>query len=368
MKPALLALILTSVALAGCTGGDEDPIQIEAPDDPVTGAYTFRSGVTADSYKWNLGDGMTVLEGKEVTHTYGFTDGTLTVRLTATTGDEDKVYQEQIVLGTGQNADPTPALEVSTEWATVGQEVTFSAASTDDPDGDPIYVSWVCFRKGDLSTGDGHGHAHGGDGGGGVPFGQTGGLKGTIATDELPAATRTESDFCAAFEADFAFGTDTTVAGAFTQSGVYQINALIKDPKSPATSVTFTLFVSDSKPPATVAEEWTGTFQGGSGGAVQDIGGDNGVFDRASHAFSLSIQNTITEFDLSSGGAETITLRLLRGSTEIATGSNGLTVVQGLAAGDYTIELTLDQGLNVDYTLALTSFQDLNPRHLYQEI
>ncbi len=377
MRVLVAFFLVAATAFAGCTdsgdGGSADGFSITAADDPITQPYTFKATVTADSYRWDLGTGVDFADGKEVSHTYGFTNGKLRVKLTTSTAGENQTFTRTVELGTGLNNDPVVSLQQETNWATTAETVTFSGEDFTDDDGDAVYFAWLCFRKGDLAAGDGHGHDHGG-GGDGVPFATGGGARPAVpAAGPLTPAATSLSDVCNDLDGSIAYSTEPSLTGAFPQTGVYSITMLAKDPKSASQAFEATIFVSDTRPQATIQENFTGTFTGGDGGTVQDFMetlGQDGIYDRVSHNFRLDLPNFATTFVVTPVGAEggQVSYTVYQGETPLFVDQTTDLIVDGLGAGEYTVELILHQGNDVPYTLDITSTQDLNPLHLYQAL
>ena len=239
-KPLLMAVVLTAVALAGCSEGGDDGgphgfTIVSEPSDPVTEPYVFRATVSADTYQWDLGDGTPVQEGREVEYVYGFADGTVKPKLTTIAGGERTTYPPRtLVLGTGQNTVPDLVMAVSWNWVTVGEPITFSGALSEDADGDALLYSWFCVRQSGIGpAGAGHAHA----GAGGITYGASGPdpvpvqlLNGT----DVPTADTDHGGGICAKMGSGGFSRDATITGSFDEPGIYKITMLGKDPKTPS--------------------------------------------------------------------------------------------------------------------------------------
>ncbi len=250
LKAALAALLMASVALAGCSGADDGPggaaFSVTEASDPVTEPFVFEAKVAADEYKWEMGDGRAPQFGQMVEYVYGFTDGEVRVKLTTTSGGE--VQQHPAVtlsLGTGTNAKPSFLLQASHDWVQVGETFTLSGAGSTDGDGDPLLFTWFCKRDSDIGP-VGAGHVHGV---GGVAYGASGPDPIPVAVldgVDVPAADREVSgDFCANLAGDATFTEDATVSGAFETPGIYTVTMLAKDPKSPSLPGSLTIYVTE---------------------------------------------------------------------------------------------------------------------------
>ena len=263
-RTPLVGLLLMSVALAGCAdGGGALGIEVTESSDPVTEPYTFKATGSADRFLWDFGDGTGQHEGKEVDHTFGFTDGEITVRLTGVTGEESQVVTRKLTLGTGQNERPQIVMVASSNWATPGEAVRFSGANSTDPDGDPLLFRWTCTYLGPV------GPAHGGHGTPGLPFGIN--AFGNVSAAPLPEPDRTvDGDICPGIS-DTTFSRDGTVEGGFVETGAYNIDVEVRDPKSPALAARIQVFITDEVPPVSEVLPLSGSLALGHQGSVQDL-------------------------------------------------------------------------------------------------
>lgn len=382
----LVAASLLFVALAGCT--DDDPtagssdFKAQVPDDPVNEPFVFEAVAEGDAYRWDLGDG-TIIEGeKKVEHTYGFTDGTITVRLHVDRDGESFRFTKQFELGTGKNGNPTFSFEASTDWLVAGEELVVSGAKSTDPDDDPILYRWTCERMGDLQEPDGHAHAHGG--GGGLPLGVNF-LAQTVNASSLPTPDRSaDGAFCDTFTAEGrgTFTRDATVAGTFPDTGVYKIHMNGKDPKSAVFVGELILFVTDDRPPESEEFPFNETATGGYGGNVQSILGETGeTFDVVTHEFTTQLPNkagSVITFDYESpvddGSSFTAAEYKITktGSDSAVVTQNGdeeilLAADTFLNGQDYEVHVIIQQGLQVDYELVISVDYDMDPHHLWAE-
>lgn len=373
-KAATSAFLLLAVALSGCTGGDDAlGISVTPSDDPVTEPYTFTATGSADRFLWNFNDGTPIQEGRTVEHTFGFTDGIITVKLTAETGGEAESVSQKLTLGTGQNNIPSPGLAVNTDWVTPSDTFIVSGAPSTDPNGDPLLYRWSCSRVDDLQPAPA-GHAD--EGGGALPFGVQ--VAATIDPQLTEADTSVGSDLCAGLgDGSGPFSRDASVSGTFTETGVYDIRMEMRDPKSASFVGMAVVFVSNSIPPANSTENFEGTLNGGSGGDVQPIGDELGVvLDEESHEFTVPISNrfaTIT-FDASSPGGAPVDVRYrietAGGTGVVLSSSDEEQLVAGgkfLKGVTYVAYVTLESGAAADYTLDLDIVNDLNPKILYAD-
>lgn len=369
----LWTMSLLGVLLAGCSTDDEGSgFMTQAPDDPVTEPYVFRAGMSADSYSWDFGDGSAPAEGREVEHVYGVSSGTVTVTLKATQGEEAERVSEQVVIGDGDNAAPEPLLQISTDWAVTGQTFRASGAASSDPDGDPVLVSFHCTRLQDLAEVGGD-HAHGG--GGGAPYVGPQVSKFPAEVADLTSAQRTvEGDLCENARGDGFFTAGGSIEGGFEQPGLYRIIMLARDPVNPSISGFTDVFVSTpgDKPPTHFAESFEGTFEGGLGGSGQpvcDTASEGTVCDHASHRFALDLPANVLWINVTNDGAASeVGWQLFKGNKALAedTGPVVLEDPETYGRGDYRLELTLDQGVQVGYTATIEGLYDMDPTHKFE--
>jgi hypothetical protein len=368
----LVALCMAAVALAGCSGSDALDIKFTPADDPVTQPTVFEATGAADRFVWDFNDGSGTHEGRRVEHTFGFTDGQVAVRLTAFKGDAPTVITKAVTLGSGQNQNPQPAMVGTTDWTTPGATVRLSGATSTDADGDPLLYRWTCRRAGDALPS--HLHAHSGQGG--VPFGvQVLGME----SADVPAAERSVAgDLCENL-ADNTFSRQATVEGAFTATGVYDVDVAIRDPKSPAFVARMRIFVTDSMPPTTTTHTFSGALTVGSGGSLQDAMNEAGnptgiVWDRVEEAFTVPLPNTAGTITFTATpqvpGVGTVTFEVkAAGAIIIAqTSAESVTLPKNALRNglDYVVEFTLDDGALVDYTWTLETTNDMTPTHLWE--
>lgn len=370
---ALAALSMLVLTLSGCLGGGEEVLDIVVTpaDDPITQAYTFTATGTGGRFVWDFGDGSPTAEGRTVEHTYGFTDGTLTVRLTVEVGGGTESLSRKITLGTGQNTPAQIAMHASTDWITPGAKVILSGAASTDADGDPLLYRWTCRRMGDLAPAHNDGHDHGGEG---MPLG----VQALAVKDSNLTTPETviEGDLCAGIGEDMRFGRMEALSGAFDGTGVYEVRMEMRDPKMPSPMVgRLHVFVSDSVPDATETIEFSGTLQAGSGCTLQDnIGNDAGqTLDCELHDLTVKLPNKAATIRFSDDspvfGA---TYEVLQGNTPIIS-RNG-DAERSLDPGTlrngarYTVRVAIaDGGLQVGYTWTLEIEHDMDPRHVYSE-
>lgn len=373
-KAVTFSFLMLTVALAGCTGGDEAlGIQVTPSDDPVTEPYTFTATGSADRFLWDFQDGTPIQEGRTVEHTFGFTDGIITVKLTAETGEETETVSERLTLGTGQNTIPSPGLAVSTNWVTPSDTFIVSGAPSSDPNGDPLLYRWSCTRVDDLQPAPA-GHAD--EGGGALPFG----VQVAASIDEtLTEADRSiGNDLCAGLgDGSGPYSRDASVSGTFSEPGVYDVRMEVRDPKSASFVGMAVVYVSGSIPNATTMESFSGTLNGGSGGELQPIGDELGlVFDQTSHEFTVPITNqfaTVTFEANNAGGAPvdvTYHIETAGGTQVVASSGEAEQLVAGgkfLKGVTYVAYVTLQSGVAADYQLDLEIVNDLNPKNIYAD-
>ena len=373
----LLALGILSLTLAGCSSGGSDSsgfsVKTGAP-----GTYTFTAAGKADNYTWDLGDHLTVLYGKSVTHTYDFKNGKVAVVLTSKVGTAPKEARKDLVLGTGQNADATFILEAQTNWTITGETMRFSAAQSTDPDGDALRYSWSCVRTADAVRIGSHTHPVIG-----IPYGTppAGAVTARLATKPMPAADRVvDGDFCDALGAGGRPSTAATIEGKFTKTGKYDVYLLASDPVHASTSGKFSFLVTkpEERPAPVQVFSYGGTFQGGSDGTAQSFcdqangGNCPDLYDEAEYHFALPLNGLngsvqLTKIaDPSTQGNMSWTL--LQGENNIAGGNDGPATTLDpatLRQGAYTLRILLHTGVNVEFNATVTVNEDMDPLKVY---
>jgi major membrane immunogen (membrane-anchored lipoprotein) len=372
------AAAFLSAGLAGCSSGDKSGFSVKAPSAPG-GEYVFTANGSADNYTWDLGDRLTVAYGKSVHHTYDFKNGAITVTLTAKKGAQSEESRQALTLGTGQNAQPTFILEGQTNWTVTGETVRFSAAKSTDPDGDPLRYTWSCVRTGDAKRQPTHTHP----GFGGVPFATppAGTVTAQNAVGALPTPDRKPSgDLCEALGNGGKPSKDTTIEGAFTKTGIYDIYLLASDPVHPTTSgkYHFAVTTPDERPAKVWTQSFSGNLQGGSNGVLQGVGDQAGSgqrFDEDLHTFTLPLTGfqgwaatTVTPTLQGADAGSTVTWTLSRGTVQVAaydgTAANVTLPAAEMKASGYTLRVDL-QGAGASYTVDLAIPLDLDPFKVY---
>ncbi len=378
---ALWAVVaLSAVALSGCTDSGSDTLDmvVTGGADPLADPFTFKAtGPAFEQYTWDLGDG-TVLDGKEVEHTYGFSNGDVTVKLTACTGGECESILRSVPLGGDRNVAPVGSFKATTNWGVTGETIVLDASGSTDDNGDPILYRWACTRLEDLRPpDDGGGHSHGPPG---VPFGVN---ALAVHDDTLTGGNDHGDNLCTDFAAgtEQAWSRDTaTISGTFAESGLYRIEVFVRDPKSAAWIGRLDLYVADERPEEMITISHQGTLPGGSGGsvddncqAVQDQGGPEcPTSDRIEYPFTLEIPIELATITMASDSPTGSAVWMIKnGPATLASGMPGETVFLG-AGGlyndrEYTVVIEIDGGgLNVPYDFNMEIDGDMDPRHLYQ--
>lgn len=379
-KALLVGLGFVVLALSGCSspsgGGGSTGFTVTHESGST---YTFKASGTADNYTWDLGDRLnTQVPGKKVTHTYDFTNGKVNVVLLTKKGTAPATEsRKQVVIGSGVNGEATFILEGSQNWTVLGEPLKLSASASTDPDGDALRYAWSCVRTGDAIRTTPHTHGFGN-----VPYATppAGTVTARLANGTLPAADKTyDGDFCEALGSGSRPTLAATIEGTFTKTGVYDIYLLASDPVHPSTSGKFHFVVTDpeDRPNATTAWTFTGNFQGGAGGSVQDacIAADQcgeNTYDYVEHQLQLplnGVSGSITVVKVGDTTPARLTWQLIKGSTTpIEDGKDGDTKAldaTDLGQGGYTIKITLDGGADVDYTAVLTVELDMDPFKVY---
>lgn len=366
------ALMIVSMSLAGCAGGDEPlGIKVTPADDPVTEPTIFEATGSAESFTWDFGDGTGLHDGRRVEHVFGFTDGEVTVRMTAQTADGPKTFSEKVDLGGARNAIPVPAMIGSTNWVEPGDPVRISAAGSTDDNGDPLLFRWSCQALGPALP------AHGDDHGtGGLPFGIQ--VLGSVSANITEPDRTVEGDLCTAFESEDAFSRDATIEGTFENEGVYNIDVEIRDPKSPSQIGRMVIFVTPGIPPVEETLSLTGTLTAGSGGQVQNImeqiTNPTGLtWDQEEQEFRLPlpIDSATLAFAVSSQAPQSaVTYAIEAGGSEVVPATSDETTTFGfhdlLGGQNYDVIFTLESGVEVSYTWDLAVVYDMDPTVLWE--
>jgi hypothetical protein len=381
-KAPLAVALLLATTLAGCSGigGGSGSGGFSVKGSAPT--YTFTASASADNYTWDLGDHLTRAYTKSVTHTYDFANGVVPVVLVTLDGAKKSEYRKEITLGTGTNTNAGFVLEGSLNWTVLGQTVTLSAHRSVDPDGDALRYTWSCQRVSDAVRQSAHSHP----GFGGVPFATpaAGGIISVDAQGALPAPDRTVSgDLCESLGQGGHPTLDTTISGAFTKSGIYDIYLLASDPVHPTTSGKYRIVATSAgdKPVEKQELVFHGNFTAGSQGVITgactSLGQCTSDFDQIKHGLSISLgaqrgNLTLAYDDLTQ--QMTIRCTLARGSVDVglqeAPGTVDLDPAD-LKAGSYTLTCQPQTAAvptsptGVHYTATLKFDLDMDPFKVY---
>jgi PKD repeat protein len=372
-KALMVATAMIALALAGCTSEPSTlTIEYDAPDDPITGAFSFTASGPGDSYRWNFGDGTPSLEGANVEHTFGFTDGTVRVSLQGVfeNGDPSKSTSVDIMLGSGVNADPVYDFRANSEWLIPGETLTLSTLGTTDSDGDPILTRFECSFNPALGT------PH-------IDNDPDSGQRGAVPIDvdawvtfdsSIPVGEPVSGDFCATydFETDQQFSQTGAISGVLTATGGYTFNVEITDPK---TNTPFRaraqIFVTDDRPAEMPVFELAGTLSLGFIGtpAATACQLDASLCANAfSDSFKLimPLSNGTVSLELTDAQS-TATFTVFRGTTQVASGAQG-DVIDMDDFDDPTtlnVEVVYGFGAGSDYSLKLTGEYSIEPYLAY---
>ncbi len=404
--PAVVAaLLMASLALAGCTGGGELDMLVTPSDDPVTQPYIFEAtGPSYDNYVWDFGDGF-VEEGAEVEHLFGFTNGDVAVTLTASNeGEEEVTIRRSVSLGGTRNVNPQGAMITNSYWINPGDEFVIDASQTIDADGDPLLFRWTCERVADLLPID-TSHAPHGDFGG-VPFGVDAWaeLDTNLSAEPVDFGTDLCSSLSPSRDSDWSRDVGA-IQGSITESGTYVLEVFVRDPKgTPWVGRTNFWVASEDrlKPePTRTIGPIEGTFQGGAGGEFdgfyhngQEVGGQNTpppsevsgegneTFDRYVYPFTLDLttkSGCITfSHDGSTDSGEVVEYTVYRAGSETPSinaqsgdycWDNTKTLRNAPDGGsqDYEMEFILTQGTQVNFEFTIDLVHDIdNPLHWHE--
>lgn len=254
----LTAAVLLTAGLAGCigeSGSDVDltqlqqqglSVEVSPKQGDASTNFTFDATGTpgADdlTFTWAFGDGENAT-GDVVHHTFRWTNNLYKVEVTAHAGNRTITSTVEVPVGTGENAKPTVDADRDKPWVAHGEPLTLTA-KTDDPDGDPVNVTWLITKKqeqGGHHGGDGGGHDHGHGGGGhDAPQGSDYGI---------PRPTGK---------------TGSPVTFTFTESGTYRLIALAEDPKGGKATDPLEVKVTRTVPKPTFTLIETGNLTAGT--------------------------------------------------------------------------------------------------------
>lgn len=380
-----LATFLVS-ALAGCAGsGGSDGIKISAPKNPGD-PWVFEATVSADEYHWDLGDQLTVAEGKKVEHVYDLQNAVLTVVLETHKGETTEKYSKEITLGTGLNERGSFIMETSTDWAVVGETFTMSAAKSTDPDGDAIRLTWRCDGPKAIKRVAFHDD--------GFPPNtvgkpKAGSVVAGVANETLPAATLPlTGDMCEALNAaPFPSTAASTVSGAFEKPGLYTLFLIASDGAHATASGSMILYVTApaERPPRVMHQEFSGTISLPSPAPSVNLQQTCAQLqlpsdcDRQRHPFDVAVallggwvNVTVTAGPQDGGGApaaQSVRWELYNGDNLIVQGGPGETFFPGKPTtkdGAYALWVIADGGANVAYAATVDGTHDMDPKKLYE--
>jgi hypothetical protein len=363
VRVVAVALVTLAGGLAGCIGGDGEvslqqleadagllvDVSPESGDIDTTFTFDATGTPSADqlTFAWDFGDGGNAT-GDVVEHSFAYDHNTYQVEVTASNGSAELTGTIPVEVGSGENSDPTVTVDADEPWVGHGEPVTVTA-SADDPDGEPVNVTWLLAEKqeqGGHSHGDGGGgHGHGGGGEDADPYG-------------IPAETGTTGP-----EASF----------TFEESGTYKLVAQAEDPKDGSARDHVTVKVTRTVPKPTFTfqkseELMAGTGAGTTGTSLSEVLYDaqepsqNTYVDAAvyetrlvypgSGTFSLDWSNATVPADLEAelvneGGDRVASL-----TAEDPT-ADRLESEVDLDKGSYTIAVRANAGASVPYTVTL---------------
>ncbi len=378
-RALFLVVSLIAVTLAGCTEPTDTAdgaIKILGmPADPKTEAVRLEATVTADEYKWKMGDGRPMLTTKSIEHIYGVSDGKFRVELTTVKGGESTIHAPlNIEFGTGQNSAPSFLLELENNWVQVGEEVTLSAAGSTDAENDPLLLQWFCQRKSDIviSTEGGHPPPPG------VAFGSGSAAAFPVQVmngTDVPAADRTVTgDLCENIGTG-GFSQETGIRGAFATKGIYEITLAAKDPANPNVASTATLYVTDfARITEPVTHKFSDTIQYGAPEAADEAARQLEQTEHMrSHDFViefpiLDVKATLSSDGGAAGPAADLQFQILKG-TSSKHGPTAEPLDKGagyLTQGSYTAWVYLRSGANVSYDLDITYTYVTDPAVLFE--
>jgi hypothetical protein len=363
-----LALVLCLVPLAGCFGASQEDAGVfsyVAPDDPRNDPFTLSANVAGDRFTWDFGDGRPTVEGAEVAHSFAAHGGSTLVRLTVHDASKVREFDPVRIEIGGANEPPEVAMSLAWDWVQVGEQLVLSGANSLDPNGDELIFSWQCFRDSGIAPKtDDHGPT-------GSGYGREPEVQVTVTNGiGLPAPSQDVGDFCTAFEAAPRFTNTATVAGMFSQPGIYKLIMLAKDATSATKSGESTIYVTDVPRPETVSRlDVSGNLQLPSVGVVEPDPSGNVVFYDI-HNFTVEFDVVGIAIDLTPDGGDpagNITYDLLRsGEERVAERFTDFERFDDwLKAGQYSLRVFLRSGFDVDYQVNIDLHAELDPSEFW---
>jgi hypothetical protein len=403
------ALTMACVALAGCGsapgGGGSSAIRVEnlgAPGGP--GPYRFTALVGSEGeYTWDLGDHLTVKTGQTVEHTYDFKDsapdrrgqpGNVTVTLRVVEAGAAKAHTVSFRLGTGLNRSPAFVLDGQTNWAVLGENVTFSAARSTDADGDTLRYRWQCLvATPDEKLVNKGLHAHPGLAAYKPP--SAGSVTSYMAANlTLPEPTQVfPCDLCDAIAAGTEPSTGAaTVQGSFTRRGLYKVFLYGSDGPHAEVSGAFDIYVTrpDERPAPWQRSTFTANLTAGldpanagvgleqfcdavPSGPAQQESCDHATWDLEFPLPPLAAYINVTYNDrtpaTAPGVTNNLTWAVLRGSATVKSGSSPNSQEEFppayLLPGDFKVDVRLKQGSQVQVRIQVDARLNVDPQLLY---
>lgn len=375
----LVASILFAALLAGCTAAEDESAAgsgikiVSEPEDSMNDPYVFEATKNADAYTWDFGDG-TKATGETVEHVFGVESGVFNVKLTTTRDGAKETHAPlRLELGSGENAAASFRLDLEWQWVQVGEDVTFSAAASEDPEGDRLLFNWFCSKSGPITlAGDDHGHPSVGTefGGGSAATVPVSVLNGTDVPDPV---REVDGDMCANINAG-GFGDDGVVRGAFESAGIYELNLLAKDPANPSVSAQALVYVTDGARQSPWANEtYSGQLQRSAPKEADPIAQELGQADHIeTHSFEvrypiLGIRASISD----DGGALTVSeleYEIRKGETS-KWGPTSDDLERGtdfLKQGNHQLIVYLRQGAEVEYDVDIELIYQTDPMLLFE--
>lgn len=354
LRSALVVLTLLAAATAGCTdklsfsSTNESGFTVSPEKGDKDTVFQVDAGDLADgrSVTWDFGDGKRA-EGKEAQHTYGFTNGIMTITLVATGADGIPLVETKTVtLGSGVNKVPTGSLRTLKTWVEVGRPANLTA-NANDGDRDPLTYLWT------YSVLEG------------------GGAAAPVAGEEILLDSTTSK-----------------ATAIFDAPGKYAVKARVKDPKGGEIRLNTTIDVSKDIPDTNIQTTFTGRLVAGTGGAGvaekawTDPAPDS-YADAARHTYTLDYPATTYIFlrwnDTSNASAYDLDLELRNADTgEVLFKSENHAVDPAApgapaprppiefnfteqAPGNYAIIVRAFAGAQVDYQVDLFATLRLTP-------
>lgn len=404
----LLSGLLVVSAFAGCFGDKppEKPVakfSYEALEEPDSFRFDASASKAASAtYVWTFGDNENAT-GKEVEHTYEYTNGVYAVTLCVVDGDDDQTCVTQdVTVGTGLNQLPEAHFTRTLAWAGVGESITFDASASLDRDSDPLTYKWDfnypienadynAFREA-ANGGEGDGDTGNSNGDGEeIPTGPSSTDAPKPGVPQAPIPTRPSSGDHGPTgpQRNFLYGATETTAATFTthsypEPGLYIIRLQAVDIKGGIGEDYWPIQIDESPPKRsfTLDPPKTGVTRAGSAGYSEQTPSIGDAGDPDENTTTITLPHPATAFlanlswdegqPIGSSSQNQLVLRMndsggeTYGPAEDGSGVNldgkaQLDLLAQIPAGAVEFTITGISGVNIAWTLDVYAKLDTNP-------